>query len=85
MGAHRAKPQPTLEGYTAWAFARLMEAKGWGPAKTAEWIIADWIDSRRDILKDVYGITRDQFIRGDNVVEMNGNGKKSENRRSNHG
>jgi len=57
------KPQPTLEGYTLWAFARLVRAKGVGPGPTAGWIIDRWIDDNRDFLEQKFGISRHEYDR----------------------
>lgn len=63
------KPQPTLTGYAAWAFARVVEAKGDKPGKVAGWIIERWIDDNGKFLAREFGIKREQFRRTGKVVQ----------------
>ena len=60
-GKHFAKPQPTLTGFTAWAFNRLVDAKGEGDGPVAKWIIDRWIEDNLPLLAEKYGIKREQF------------------------
>ncbi len=51
------KPQPTLKGYTAWAFNQLMRRKRLGRAEIAAWIIDRWIDEDSEGYLAKRGIT----------------------------
>jgi hypothetical protein len=61
MADDRATPQPTLLGYTAWAFLRLVEAKGEKEGTVASWIIGRWVDENWKLLEEHFGIKRDQY------------------------
>ena len=69
MSEEIAKPQPTLKGYAAWAFKRLVEAKGTGPAQVSGWIMERWIDENGKLLREEFGISREQFRRQGKVVQ----------------
>jgi hypothetical protein len=56
-----AKPQPTLTGYTAWAFRRLVAAQGEGEGPVAKWIIDRWVEDNRGLLAEKYDIKREQY------------------------
>jgi hypothetical protein len=62
------KPQPTIRGYNAWVFRRLLEARGDGSGPLAEWIIDRWIEQNRELLANEYDIRREQYMRGQKVV-----------------
>ena len=63
------KPQPTLKGYSAWVFIRLVEAKGRTPAEISAWIMERWIDENGKFLSEEFGISREQFQRRGKVVQ----------------
>lgn len=57
----KAKPQPTLHGYTAWIVNRLVKAKGIGEGPAAAWIIDRWVDENGEFLEKEFGLTRRAF------------------------
>ena len=63
QSADSATPQPTLLGYTAWVFNRLVAAKGEGKGPVAKWIIDQWVEQHTALLADVYEIKREQWQR----------------------
>lgn len=69
------KPQPTLQGYTAWVFEELAREKNLGPGPMAEWIIDRWVEENPGFL-GAKGITSERFkevlkdLRGEKVVPM---------------
>ena len=63
-----AKPQPTLTGYSAWVFRRLVGAKGEGEGPVAKWIIDRWIEDNHALLAEKYGIRREQWEHRKTVV-----------------
>lgn len=63
MPKERKKPQPTLTGYCAWVFDRLVETKDDKPGKVAGWIIERWIDENRKLLDEQFDIRREQYHR----------------------
>ena len=60
--APMVKPQPTIRGYNAWVFEKLVERKALNPAEVASWIIDRWVDENKDFLEVTFGITRDEFL-----------------------
>jgi len=60
---HTTKPQPTLTGYSAWAFERLVEQKGQSAATVAAQIIDEWFDSSREQLEDLWNIRFEDWER----------------------
>ncbi len=69
MATDRIKPQPTLNGYNAWVFRQLLEAKGIGPAQLAEWIIDRWIDSNGQVLSDEFDVQRRDYRKLKKIVQ----------------
>lgn len=57
----RPKPQPTIKGYAAWAFQRLMRRKRIPRAELAGWIIERWIDEDPDGYLAKRGISYEEF------------------------
>lgn len=71
------KPQPTLSGYNAWAFQRLMVAKGMKPGPLGAWIIDRWIEANAALLEQSYQIHRSEYAGRDNVLPYRGSGPRS--------
>lgn len=67
-----AKPQPTLRGYWAWAFAQFVAADDKEAGPVAAQLIEDALRARQEELAKDYGITRERYrmATGQNVVEM---------------
>lgn len=64
------KPQPTIKGYSAWVFERLVEAKGLSPAEIAWWMIDRWVDENQKFLEGKFGITRKAFLDSQHRAEV---------------
>lgn len=56
-----SKPQPTLTGFTAWAFDRLVEIKGQSAATVAAQIIDDWFEYSREKIEKRWEIRFDDW------------------------
>ena len=53
---HISKPQPTLMGFSAWAFERLVRVKRQSAATVAAQIIEQWLDASREELSSKWNI-----------------------------
>ena len=61
MSTRPIKPQPTLKGYTAWAFTRLIAIQGVSQAEGISWIVDRWLQIERDHLELQYGISPQKY------------------------
>ena len=66
---HVSKPQPTLIGYTSWAFERLVERKSQSAATVAAQIIDDWFDSSREKLETLWHIRFEDWMNARDLAE----------------
>lgn len=57
-----SKPQPTLVGFSSWAFDRLVERKGQSAATVAAQIVDDYLDSSRAELESLWGIRFEDWL-----------------------
>ncbi len=58
-----SKPQPTLVGYSSWAFERLVERKAQSAATVAAQIIDEWFDSSREVLETRWNVRFEDWER----------------------
>lgn len=63
------KPQPTLKGYSAWAFNRLIFIEGWSLAEGAAWIITNWLKENKELLDEEYEISVKRFLTETKALE----------------
>lgn len=61
MTTERVAPQPTLKGYNAWVFNRLLKATGKGKGPLAEWVIDQWVHANSRYLADEFDIKRAEY------------------------
>ncbi len=62
MNVKPIKPQPTLKGYTAWAFDRLIKVQGISQAEGASWVVERWLQAERQYLAEQYQISPEKFL-----------------------
>ncbi len=77
MSPKPIKPQPTLKGYNAWAFTRLITILGISQAEGASWIIERWLWGMREYLDQEYGISPKKYRAERGLDELTGGATES--------
>ena len=57
------KPQPSLRGFTAYVLQEFVNIRGITPAEGAAYMIERWIDSNREELEEVYGLSVNSYLK----------------------
>lgn len=62
MDPYIVKPQPTIKGYSGWAFSRVIEVLGLTQAEGAAHLITLWLNENRDLLDREFHISVGRYL-----------------------